>query len=166
MLYLFRWSGLEGQCPFRRFSGSIGAAGPAPLWTVTLNEYVADTLPVYFMMYKFVCNLKALLDRFAGRIWCKDCFNRIESMKMESKKPLLEVDLNHGFVPISRAASSLAALVKRSRTMRQPIIVTQKGYPAGVILDIELFTRLRELAEQQTLSVSGEDAEPEPKEVK
>lgn len=84
-------------------------------------------------------------------------------MKMESKKPLLEVDLNHGFVPISRAASSLAALVKRSRTMRQPIIVTQKGYPAGVILDIGLFTRLRELAEQQICS--NENTEPEPKAV-
>lgn len=117
------------------------------------------------MIYELVRNLKALLDRTAERIWCKDCFSRIESMKMESKKPLLEVDLNHGFVPISRAASSLAALVKRSRTMRQPIIVTQKGYPAGVILDIGLFTRLRELAEQQPLSESGKDVELETKDV-
>lgn len=67
---------------------------------------------------------------------------------METKKSILEVDLTDGVVPISRAASSLAALVKRSRAKRQPIIVTQKGYPAGVILDISLFTDLRELAEQ------------------
>lgn len=59
----------------------------------------------------------------------------------------LDVDLEHGVVPISRAASSLAALIKRSRANHQPIIVTQKGYPAGVLLDIELFTALRQLAD-------------------
>ncbi|NJN17099.1 MAG: type II toxin-antitoxin system Phd/YefM family antitoxin [Oscillochloris sp.] len=59
----------------------------------------------------------------------------------------LSVDLQAGVVPISKAASSLAALLKRARMQHQPIIVTQKGYPTGVILDIELFTALRELAE-------------------
>lgn len=59
----------------------------------------------------------------------------------------LDVDLQQGVVPISKAASSLAALIKRSRANHQPIIVTQKGYPAGVILDVELFTALRQLAD-------------------
>jgi len=67
---------------------------------------------------------------------------------MDTNKTILEVDLSDGVVPISRAASSLATLVKRSRTRRKPIIITQKGYPAGIILDISLFTDLRELAEQ------------------
>lgn len=77
---------------------------------------------------------------------------------METKTSILEVDLNQGVIPISRAASSLAALMKRSRMYRQPIIVTQKGYPTGVILDIELFTNLRKLAERSLEEVeSGEN---------
>jgi len=59
----------------------------------------------------------------------------------------LDVDLEGGVVPISKAASSLAMLLKRAREKRQPIIVTQKGYPTGVILDVELYTALRALAE-------------------
>jgi prevent-host-death family protein len=59
----------------------------------------------------------------------------------------LDVDLTQGVVPISKAASSLAALIKRSRASHQPIIVTQKGYPTGVILDVELFSALRAIAD-------------------
>jgi prevent-host-death family protein len=59
------------------------------------------------------------------------------------------IDLQHGVVPISRAASSLAALIKRSRINQQPIIITQKGYPSGVLLGIELYSRLQALAEQR-----------------
>jgi prevent-host-death family protein len=58
------------------------------------------------------------------------------------------IDLKHGVVPISRAASSLAALISRSRTNQEPIIITQKGYPSGVLLGMELYTRLQELAAQ------------------
>jgi prevent-host-death family protein len=66
---------------------------------------------------------------------------------VDLKKYTLDVDLKQGVVPISKAASSLAALIKRSRANHQPIIVTQKGYPTGVILDVELFTALRQLAD-------------------
>lgn len=69
----------------------------------------------------------------------------------------LDVDLKQGVVPISKAASSLAALIKRSRANHQPIIVTQKGYPTGVILDVELFTALRQLAE---LHLREQEQEP------
>ncbi len=65
----------------------------------------------------------------------------------------LDVDFDGGVVPISKVASSLAALIKRSRERRQPIIITQKGYPTGVILPIDLFVALRERAKQP-----GEDA--------
>ncbi len=68
---------------------------------------------------------------------------------MESKKLIGEVDLNQGVVPITKAASSLASLIKRSHTYQQPIVVTQKGYPTGVILDVELFTALRQSAERK-----------------
>jgi prevent-host-death family protein len=67
---------------------------------------------------------------------------------VDLKKYTLDVDLKQGVVPISKAASSLAALIKRSRAQHQPIIVTQKGYPTGVILDVELFSALRALADQ------------------
>jgi prevent-host-death family protein len=67
---------------------------------------------------------------------------------VDLKKYTLDVDLKQGVVPISKAASSLAALIKRSRAQHQPIIVTQKGYPTGVIIDVELFSALRALAEQ------------------
>jgi prevent-host-death family protein len=60
----------------------------------------------------------------------------------------LDVDLETGVVPISKAASSLAALLKRAHSTRRPIIVTQKGYPAGVIVDVELYVALRALAER------------------
>ena len=66
----------------------------------------------------------------------------------------LNVDLQRGVVPISKAASSLAALIKRTGTTGQPVIVTQKGYPTGVILSIELFSALKGLADDQ-----GEPAE-------
>ncbi len=72
----------------------------------------------------------------------------------------LDIDLQQGVVPISKAASSLAALIKRSRSQHQPIIVTQKGYPTGVILDVELFSVLRQLAdlhaEQADTTVTAE----------
>ncbi len=68
----------------------------------------------------------------------------------------LDIDLTGGVVPISKAASSLAALIKRSRERRQPMIITQKGYPTGVLLPIDLFVALRERAEQ----AAGEEAPP------
>lgn len=80
------------------------------------------------------------------------------------KKYTLDVDLKQGVVPISKAASSLAALIKRSRSQHQPIIVTQKGYPTGVILDVELFTALREIAERNEVEEEQEVEEPVPTE--
>ncbi len=62
-------------------------------------------------------------------------------------KGSLDVDLLEGVVPISKAASSLAALIKRSREKNQPILITQKGYPSGVVLHVELYTALRALAD-------------------
>ena len=62
----------------------------------------------------------------------------------------LDVDLQDGVVPISRVASSLAALIKRAKERQRPIIVTQKGYPTGVLLPVDLFMRLRALAQGGT----------------
>lgn len=68
-----------------------------------------------------------------------------------------DVDLERGFLPISKAASSLASLIKRTRETKKPIIVTQKGYPTGVIIDIETFTRLKALAQRAQALEGGED---------
>jgi prevent-host-death family protein len=83
----------------------------------------------------------------------------------------LNVDLESGVVPISKVASSLAMLIKRARERSQPIIVTQKGYPTGVILDVELYSALRAraeavgslpLEEPEELSPATPEPEPEP----
>jgi prevent-host-death family protein len=70
---------------------------------------------------------------------------KVDAMSQRSRSEV-DIDLEHGVVPISKAASSLAALLKYARNERRPIVLTQKGYPAGVILDIESFERLREMA--------------------
>lgn len=67
----------------------------------------------------------------------------------------LDVDLQRGVVPISKAASSLAALIKRASVSGTPVIVTQKGYPTGVLLPVELFTALKNLVDGKS------EAEPE-----
>lgn len=61
----------------------------------------------------------------------------------------LEVDLETGVIPISKAASALAALIKRGKERQKPIVVTQKGYPSGVLLPVDLYTKLRELAQRE-----------------
>ncbi len=69
---------------------------------------------------------------------------------LDLAKCMRSVDLERGVVPISEAASSLAALIKRSQANHQPIVVTQKGYPTGVIIDIEVFTAIRQFIEEHT----------------
>jgi len=60
----------------------------------------------------------------------------------------INIDLQGGVVPISQAAASLAALIRRVKVSGQPIVITQKGYPSAVLLNIELFEQLRALAMQ------------------
>jgi prevent-host-death family protein len=54
----------------------------------------------------------------------------------------LEPDLTSGVIPISAAASRLARLLKEAREGRCVFVVTQKGCPQAVILDVELYTLL------------------------
>ena len=78
-------------------------------------------------------------------------------MSVSTKAALrLDVDLQRGVVPISKAASSLAALIKRATQTGQPVIVTQKGYPTGVLLPIDLFTALKAMADGAD-DADGED---------
>lgn len=59
----------------------------------------------------------------------------------------MNVDLKKGVVPISKAASAMARLLLQSKENKEPVIVTQKGYPTGVLLDIDLYTALVERAD-------------------
>lgn len=61
----------------------------------------------------------------------------------------MNIDLQRGVVPISKAASSLAALIKQAKSERVPIVVTQKGRPTAVILDVESYVQLTEAAGQR-----------------
>lgn len=67
-----------------------------------------------------------------------------------------DIDLQEGVLPISAAASQLARRIKQAKATKQPIIVTQKGYPAGVIIDIETFEALRALAQSMQSGAEGE----------
>lgn len=72
----------------------------------------------------------------------------------------LDIDLQGGVVPISKAASSLAALLKRAHQRQQPIVVTQKGYPTGVLLPIDLYVALRaQAAAAPTQEAAGDNTE-------
>ncbi len=64
------------------------------------------------------------------------------------KSVTFEPDLRHDILPISKAASALAALIKQTQHTGRPIIITQKGAPAGVLLSIKLYTHLRTIAAQ------------------
>jgi prevent-host-death family protein len=67
-----------------------------------------------------------------------------------------DIDLKEGVLPISAAASQLARRIKQAQITKRPIIVTQKGYPTGVILDIESYTALKDAA----LAASAVQEEP------
>lgn len=67
-----------------------------------------------------------------------------------------KIDLMRNVVPISRAASSLAQLIGRAQTEGAPIIVTQKGYPSGVILSVEHYEALVAAATGTTPAVARE----------
>jgi prevent-host-death family protein len=59
-----------------------------------------------------------------------------------------DIDIRNGIVPITKAAASLAEVVKRVKEQRQPCLITQNGYPAVVMIDVDSYAELRELAEQ------------------
>jgi len=61
-----------------------------------------------------------------------------------------DIDLMDGVVPVSKGAGSLAALIRRSRQGGKPVVITQRGYPSGVLLSVELFQALRERALRAT----------------
>lgn len=78
--------------------------------------------------------------------------------RMRSARELYDVmsgiDLKRDVIPISKAASSLAAIIKRGRRDGTVAIVTQKGYPTGGVLPVELISELKEFL----LACAGDEA--------
>lgn len=72
----------------------------------------------------------------------------------------LDTDLEGGVFPISKAASALAAIAKQARKVHKIIIITQMGYPSGVILDIDLFMALQELFVRRMEERAVKDIQP------
>jgi prevent-host-death family protein len=62
----------------------------------------------------------------------------------------MQIDLKQGVIPISKAASALAALIARARSTGAPIVVTQKGFPTAVILSVDSYLNLCAVAEGQS----------------
>ncbi|WP_129672736.1 type II toxin-antitoxin system Phd/YefM family antitoxin [Candidatus Chloroploca sp. Khr17] len=64
-----------------------------------------------------------------------------------STRHMFDIDLQHGVLPVSQAASSLAAMIRRSAQQQRPVVITQKGKPTAVLLSVEVFDALRALVE-------------------
>ena len=67
---------------------------------------------------------------------------------MDKQFPVGPIDLREGVIPITRAAASLSDLIKRVKELRQPVVITQNGYPAAVVLGIDAYTELFDLAKR------------------
>ncbi len=64
---------------------------------------------------------------------------------MTTNDSLGNVDLDD-IVPITKAAASLSELVRKARTQKQPIVVTQKGFASAVLLGVDAYKELLEAA--------------------
>lgn len=70
------------------------------------------------------------------------------------------IDLVHDVMPLSEFRNSLTECVARTRRTHRPILVTQNGKSATVMLAVEDFERLRETFElAEDIRVSEEEIE-------
>lgn len=72
-----------------------------------------------------------------------------------------QIDIRSGIVPITQAAAKLAEFVKKAKESRQPLLITQNGYPAVVIIDVDSYADLRDLAER-ALQQAAQQLEGDP----
>lgn len=66
----------------------------------------------------------------------------------------MKIDLAN-MLPISKAAASLASLLRRSEASGDPMIITQKGRPTGVVLSLAAYEQLRQAAERGAAAVAA-----------
>lgn len=72
------------------------------------------------------------------------------STRGRTMRPLLgEIDLKSGVLPITKVVPILAELIKRTRINNEHIVITQNGVPAAILMSVESYTQMRELAESQ-----------------
>jgi prevent-host-death family protein len=79
-------------------------------------------------------------------------------MSIDEQTDLGSVNLKTGVIPVSKAAATLSELIKRTHH-QEHIVVTQNGYPSAVIIDIDTYTTLQELARKYLDSLDV-DASP------
>ncbi len=60
-------------------------------------------------------------------------------------------------IPVATAGNDLAAVIQRARTTKQPIVLTQDGCEAVVILDAARYRREREEVEYVRGILEGEE---------
>ncbi len=75
---------------------------------------------------------------------------------MNPRSPFGDVDFIEGVLPITKVIPMLAELIKRTRGRNEHIVITQNGYPAAVLLSIESYTKMRDLAMKQLEQPGGE----------
>ena len=72
--------------------------------------------------------------------------------------PTLDIDLREDVVPYTAFRSSLSAWMAKTRETHRPILVTQNGKSASVLMDVSDFEALRERDEiLQDLARAQED---------
>lgn len=59
-----------------------------------------------------------------------------------------DIDPTTDVLPISAAASRLARLMKQVRSNKRPVVITNKGYPAAVLVSPEMLTHLQGVLER------------------
>lgn len=69
------------------------------------------------------------------------------------------INLKDDVLPISAAAAQLARRITQARQTGRPIVITQKGYPTGVILDIDTYLALVAAAEAGAKCATSHDLE-------
>lgn len=67
---------------------------------------------------------------------------------MKKQPAFGSIDLKNGVLPITKAIPILAELVKRARLTHSHIVITQGGYPAVVLMGIDDYTEMHDLAMQ------------------
>lgn len=72
--------------------------------------------------------------------------------------PTLDINLQEDIVPYSAFRSSLSAFMDKTRKTQRPILVTQNGKAASVLMDVACFEALRET---QAVLADIENAERE-----
>ena len=68
----------------------------------------------------------------------------------------MNIDLKNDIKPLSTLRSDPAALLKQARESHRPIVITDRGKPSAVLVDLELFQKEKEKMELMEAILEGE----------